>query len=433
MSNPRLSSFLERHQHGAWQERAASIIHMIDEMSMSSSFSSLSSISSGSLSSDFDDDRSDNEMLVDEVYVSLGNQRAIANRLTQTIAHPNIVWRTKNGLTIEELSEDDALTFFRFRKEHLQIVADKLWPRLAPYLLGEKGCIKFGFGRYSCGYETLLLLMMYRLSRPCQIHCEMEASFEFRRSKICAGIGAMMNAMYTLAVQYLDDPIIFLHRMPRYADIINQKCGLVTTVWGFIDGTLRQTCRPFYHQKVMYCGHKRAHGMKFQSEIAPDGIFACLFGAVNGNRHDSFMLNESQLMPRLRGMMPAGIIGDGGLDADPVDGVYSLYADPAYPQSAFIFGGFQNPPDGSRKAQWNSNMSSVRESVEWGFAYINQQWAFVNFRKALKIYKTPVAKYYVVATFLCNLRTMFYGNQTMSFFDCAGDSMSIDEYLQLID
>jgi hypothetical protein len=151
MSNRRWSLFLERHQHDAWQERAASIIHMIDEMSiMSSSSSSLSSISSGSLSSDFDDDRSDDEMLVDEVYVSLGNQRAIANRLTQTIAHPNIVWRTKNGLlTIEELSEDDALTFYRFRKEHLQIVADKLWPRLAPYLLGEKGRIKFGFGRYS--------------------------------------------------------------------------------------------------------------------------------------------------------------------------------------------------------------------------------------------------------------------------------------------
>ncbi len=195
-----------------------------------------------------------------------------------------------------------------------------------------------------------------------------------------------MNAMYTLAVQYLDDPIIFLHRMPRYADIINQKCGLVTTVWGFIDGTLRQTCRPSYHQKVMYSGHKRAHGMKFQSVIAPDGIFACLFGAVNGNRHDSFMLNESKLMPRLRGMMPAGIIGGGGLDADPVDRVYSLYADPAYPQSAYIFGGFRNPPDGSREAQWNSNMSSVRESgvresVEWGFAYINQQWAFVKLQK----------------------------------------------------
>ena len=199
MSNRRWSSFLERHQHAAWQERAESIAHMIDEMSVSSS-SSLSSISSGSLGSDLED----NEMLVHEVFASLANQSNIATRLTQTIAHPDIVWRTKNGLTIAELSEDDALSFFRFRREHLQIVADKLWPRLAPHLLGEKGRIKFGFGRYSCGYETLLLLMMYRLSRPCRIYREMEAFFGFQRSKICAGIRGMMNAMHTLSVKYLD-------------------------------------------------------------------------------------------------------------------------------------------------------------------------------------------------------------------------------------
>ena len=228
MSNRRWSSFLERHQLAASQERTESIVHMIDEMSISSS-SSLSSLSSGSLMSDFDDS-SEYEMLVDEVFAALANQSAIGSRLNQTIAHTDIVWRTKNGLKIEELSEDDALSFFRFRKEHLQIVADKLWPRLAPYLLGEKGRIKFGFGRYSCQYESLLLMMMYRLSRPCRIYREMEAFFGFQRSKICAGIRGMMNAMHTLSVKYLDNPIIFLHSMPLYADIINEKCGLVNNV-----------------------------------------------------------------------------------------------------------------------------------------------------------------------------------------------------------
>ena len=76
------------------------------------------------------------------------------------------------------------------------------------------------------------------------------------------------------------------------------------------------------------------------SPIAPDGIFACLSGAVNGYRHDSFMFNESELMPRLRGMVPAEIIGGGVLGADPVERVYLLYADPAYPQSAYNLAGF---------------------------------------------------------------------------------------------
>jgi hypothetical protein len=197
---------------------------MLDEMSISSS-SSLSSFSSD-FDDDESDDKSDDKMLVDEIIVALAHQSAIANRLTQTIAHPNIVWRTKNnGLTIQELSEDDALSYFRLRKEHLQIVADVLWPRLAPHLLGEKENIKIGDGpRFSCRYETLLLLMIYRLSRPCRIHRDMESFFGFRRIKICAGIRVMIDAMYTLAVKYLDNPIIFNPLMPsRYAKIINKK------------------------------------------------------------------------------------------------------------------------------------------------------------------------------------------------------------------
>ncbi len=89
-----------------------------------SSSSSLSSISSGSLSSNFDDDRRDNKMLVDEVYVSLGNQSATANndQLTQTIVHPDIVWRTKNGLTIKELSEYHALTFLYSEKKDYKLL-----------------------------------------------------------------------------------------------------------------------------------------------------------------------------------------------------------------------------------------------------------------------------------------------------------------------
>ena len=33
--------------------------------------------------------------------------------------------------------------------------------------------------------------------------------------------------------------------------------------------------------------------------------------------------------------------------------IYSLYDDPAYPQSIHIFGGYKNPAGGSAQAQWN--------------------------------------------------------------------------------
>lgn len=384
------------------------------------------------MNSDSDDDEElddDDEMeLLDEFLLAFSNANAIALDLNQIIEHPTINWRWKDGLTVQQLSADDALTHFRFRKVHLQEVSDKLWPRLSAYLVGTKEKIVFGDGHYSAPYETLLLLVLFRLARPRRIRRDMEEFFGFRRNKICIGIKAMVCAMYSLAVQYLDNPALFHHLMPRYSNIINAKCGLDNNVWGFLDGTLRRTCHPTYYQEQMYSGHKRIHGIKFQSVVTPDGFFACMFGAINGKRHDSYMLTESGLLQSLRAMMPAG-----ENEQDGENNIYSLYADPAYPQSAYIFGGYRNPRPGSREALWNAQMSSVRESVEWGFSYINKYWSFLNFQSGLKVFKSPIGKYYIIATFLSNLRTCYYGNQTMSFFDCANDSLTIDEYLSLID
>ena len=73
-------------------------------------------------------------------------------------------------------------------------------------------------------------------------------------------------------MQYLYNPVIFHNRMPYYAERVYEKCGLVKTVWGFIDGTLCTTCWPSLFQKLMYSGHKRCHGIKIQSVVALDGL-----------------------------------------------------------------------------------------------------------------------------------------------------------------
>ena len=98
--------------------------------------------------------------------------------------------------------------------------------------------------------------------------------------------------------------------------------------------------------------------------------------------------------------------------------IYSLYGYPAYPQSIHIFGGYKNPADGSAQAHWNCQMSKVCEVVKWGFSNILARWSFLDFRVAMKIFQSPVAKYYIVAALLVNIQTCFYGNQTMEYFNC---------------
>jgi hypothetical protein len=81
-----------------------------------------------------------------------------------------------------------------------------------------------------------------------------------------------------------------------------------------------------------------------------------------------FSFSNSGLLNKLQELMP----DDAPEDIAAV--IYSLYGEPAYPQSIHIFGRYKNPADGSTHAHWNSQMSKVHEVVEWGFATILAQW-----------------------------------------------------------
>ena len=83
--------------------------------------------------------------------------------------------------------------------------------------------------------------------------------------------------------------------------------------------------------------------------------------------------------------------------------IYSLYGDPAYPQSIHIFGRYKNPADGFAHAHWNSQMSKVCEVVEWDFANILAQWSYLDSRVAMKSFQSSVAKYYIVAALFVNI------------------------------
>ena len=115
-----------------------------------------------------------------------------------------------------------------------------------------------------------------------------------------------------------------------------------------------------------------------------------MFGPITGNRHDSYMLAKSGLLPKLREIMlplpPPRM--DGNQHENQQDhGIYSLLGDPAYPQSLLLFGGYRNPRPGSREVQWNTEMSKVRKVVEWAFANLIKNRAFLDFRASMMVSK----------------------------------------------
>ena len=393
--------------------------------SMSIWTSSSSSSSSTTTSSRSESSISSDESAISTVGIAVHRTVTFFRRIYTPIVDDTIDFNAPPK-SIQDYNDSTCISYFRFRKNELQQLADLLWPRIHNILQGDHDSTVCTNG-YRIPFETGLLILLYRLSRPNRIRPDMERFFNLRKSKISAIIDTYTSAMYMVALPYLSSPAIFSNRWGIYSEIVRQKSNnAVFGVWGFIDGTLRETCRPSRFQRLAYSGHKRCHGIKFQSVVTPDGLIALLYGPIAGSRHDSFLLGQSNLIAQLRECIPMNPTTDIPL--------YQLYGDPAYPQSGLLFGGFRNVRPGTPEAAWNTQMSRVREAVEWLFKEIITHWTFLDFRPSMKIFLSPIGKYYVIGAFLTNLRCCCYGSQTSIYFGTNNSIYHLDMegYLNLV-
>lgn len=152
--------------------------------------------------------------------------------------------------------------------------------------------------------------------------------------------------------------------------------------------------------------------------VAPNGVIAHMFGPIEGKRHDAFMLNESGLTPKL-----ARLVTPNG---DP----YVIYGDPAYGIARNIIPPFRGANLTDQQQDFNSAMSKVRISVEWGFGKIIQYFGYLDFHKNLKVLLQPVAKYYLVGALLTNCHTCLYGSVIGTYFDL--EPPTLETYLSNI-
>lgn len=77
-----------------------------------------------------------------------------------------------------------------------------------------------------------------------------------------------------------NDDILNPIKLQTYANAIHNSGAALDNCIGFIDGTVRQICRPGELQRIVYNGHKRVHALKFQSVSLPNGLIANMFGPV---------------------------------------------------------------------------------------------------------------------------------------------------------
>ena len=82
----------------------------------------------------------------------------------------------------------------------------------------------------------------------------------------------------------------------------------------------------------------------------------------------------------------------------------------------------------AQQQDFNTAMSGVRISVEWLFGDVVRNFAFLDWKKNLKVWLQPVAKYYLVGALFTNCRACLYGNSTSAFFGLS--TPNLGDYLR---
>ncbi|KAH8023040.1 hypothetical protein MRX96_053161 [Rhipicephalus microplus] len=154
--------------------------------------------------------------------------------------------------------------------------------------------------------------------------------------------------------------------------------------------------------------------LKYQSLMCPNGLICQLDGPYPGRRHDAGILRDSQLYEKPEALA--------------LDKEFVIYGDPAYPLRPLLMKPYGGAALTAAQQEFNSSMSAVRQSVEWGFGKVISEFAFVDFKKNQKILLQAVPRMYRVAVILTNCHACMYGNQVSKYFDvqppCLQDYLS---------
>ena len=260
--------------------------------------------------------------------------------------------------------------------------------------------------RDKCNLYEAVCMMCFKYAWPTRLGTMVKTfgSSTCRMSRIVSSLRRLIFARFRSSLS--NPPVLAPHRLDVFCAAVQKKSGF-GCCFGFIDGTVREICKPSALQGPMYNGKDRKHALKYQGVTTPDGMFLQLAGPWPGSRHDQFMVRESGVVDYLESIPRRACDG----------AVYCIYADQGYSQ-AF---GIETPYfDGSVNAQheaYNQCMASSRITVEWAFGAIVNKWQSTNFTPAQQLLSNrKIGQVYIVAGVLCNLLNTLHPNNTSKYF-----------------
>jgi hypothetical protein len=110
-------------------------------------------------------------------------------------------------------------------------------------------------------------------------------------------------------------------------------------------------------------------------------------------------------------------------------GLFYILGDSAYPNNDLMLSVFKGNQLPLHAVAFNKIVCPLQTSVEWGYEKIVKYWAFLDFKKQMKIGKSSIIAMWHTAVFFTNVLTCTKGgNQISSFFGLPPPS--VEEYIQ---
>ena len=193
-----------------------------------------------------------------------------------TSKNPEFEYWQYAAFNFDDVTDADALAEFRFHKGDIL--------RLSNTMAMPDEIICYLYNDLCVDKVEALCVLLRPLAYPCR-YSDMISRFGRPVPQLCMIFNQMIDFVYSHWGHLLGDwekPWLNSRSLQSYADAIHRKGAALNNVWGFVDGTIRPCSRPQTDQRVLYNGHKKVHGIKFQSVTTPSGLIANLYGPIEG-------------------------------------------------------------------------------------------------------------------------------------------------------
>lgn len=312
---------------------------------------------------------------------------------------------------LNNYSEQQSLRDFRFRPSEISRIAE---------IIGYDE-YRTKRSRYRTNKILAACIVMRRLAAPCRWN-DLEFTFGVRIYALSEifweALEEFVHKRSTLLQTFRSS--LMVERAQLYAESICCRGSPLDKCVGFIDCTKIQMQRPGganTNQRAVYSGHKRFHCLVYQTITTPDGLIFHMHGPQVGRRHDITLYRQSGLDDILENSLL-------------IDGQqFYIYGDQAYMIRPWLQVAFSRAWASEQQIQFNTAMSSVRETVEWSYKDLKQMWSSQDYTRMLKVRKAPVALMYKGAALLWNFKVCLqHGGEVQSFFSCTPPTLQ--RYLQ---